>query len=99
MKDLTVTGQAESLFHLYDENSKPSGINYSSGDRIKMFFREGRMHKMKVTGNAEGTEYPASFRGEASINLPKFVWGGGREPMGPTGNTGKKGGGGENEGS
>ncbi|MDP8305968.1 MAG: hypothetical protein RAO75_05620 [Candidatus Chlorobium antarcticum] len=80
MKDLTVTGQAESLFHLYDENSKPSGINYSSGDRIKMFFREGRMHKMKVTGNAEGTEYPASFRGEASINLPKFVWGEAENP-------------------
>jgi len=42
MKDLTVTGQAESLFHLYDENSKPSGINYSSGDRIKNVLPRGQ---------------------------------------------------------
>ncbi len=83
IEGLTVTGQAESLFHLYDENSKPTGINYSSGDRIRMIFREGRMHTMKVTGNAEGTEYPASFRGEESINLPKFAWRAAENPWAP----------------
>ena len=28
---ITVTGQAESLYHLYNEKQQPSGINYSSG--------------------------------------------------------------------
>ena len=71
---ITLTGQAESLYHLYNEKKQPSGINYSSGDMIRMFFTDGILGSVKVTGNVEGKQYPESFRGNPKINLSKFVW-------------------------
>ena len=71
---VTLTGQAESLYHLYNEKKQPSGINYSSGDMIRMFFTDGVLGSVKVTGNVEGKQYPESFRGKRKINLSKFAW-------------------------
>ncbi len=71
---ITLSGQAESLYHLYNEQRQPSGINYSSGDMIRMFFSDGILGSVKVTGNVEGKQYPESFRGNAKINLSKFAW-------------------------
>ena len=71
---ITVTGQAESLYHLYNEKQQPSGINYSSGDMIRLFFSNGNLNWVKVTGNVEGKQYPESFRGDKGVNLSKFAW-------------------------
>ena len=71
---ITVTDQAEILYHLYNEKQQPSGINYSSGDMIRMFFTLGTLNKIKVTGNVEGKQYPERFRGDKSINLARFIW-------------------------
>ena len=72
--DITLSPQAESLYHLYGNDRKPSGINYSSGDMIRMFFTGGILKRVKVTGNVEGKQYPENFRGDKKINLSKFVW-------------------------
>jgi len=71
---ITVNREAEILYHLYDETRKPSGINYSSGDVIRMFFKDGTLSRVKITDNVEGKQYPESFRGKESINLSKFKW-------------------------
>jgi lipopolysaccharide export system protein LptA len=71
---ITATSEAESLYHLYDEKRKPSGINYSSGNTIRMFFTNGVLSRVKVSGNVEGKQYPERFRGDRSINLTKFAW-------------------------
>ncbi|NTV60713.1 MAG: hypothetical protein HGA77_05325 [Chlorobiaceae bacterium] len=72
---ITVSGQAEGLYHLYGEHHDPAGINYSSGSEIRMYFREGgALYKVKVSGNPEGKHYPQRYRGDPSINLPKFTW-------------------------
>ncbi len=71
---LPPSGQAELLYHLYNEKRLPSGINYSSGDMIRMFFTDGSLNRVMVTGNVEGKQYPERFRGESSINLAKFAW-------------------------
>jgi lipopolysaccharide export system protein LptA len=78
---VTVTGQAEFLYHLYNEKRQPSGINYSSGDMIRMFFTGGTLSRVKVTGNVEGKQYPESFRANKSINLAKFAWRGQENPF------------------
>lgn len=96
VKGVRVTKEAESLVHIYDsdgmqkpdeskrskdeDTKKLSGINYSSGDRIRMIFKNGTLNKMNVTGNAEGTEYPPELRG--SVNLPKFKWREDERPFG-----------------
>jgi hypothetical protein len=71
---ITVSGQAEGLYHLYGEHHDPAGINYSSGNEIRMYFREGELYRVKITGNAEGKHYPQRYRGDPSINLPEFRW-------------------------
>ncbi len=71
---ITLTSQAESLYHLYDEKRKPSGINYSSGDMIRMFFKDGALGRVTVVGGVEGKQYPESFRGDKGINLSNFFW-------------------------
>jgi len=72
--DISLESQAEILYHLYDEKLKPAGINSSSGDMIRMFFKEGLLRRVKVVGGVEGKQYPASFSGDGSINLSNFVW-------------------------
>ncbi len=71
---ITATTEAETLYHLYDENRKASGINYSSGNRIRMFFADGVLRKVTVTGNVEGKQYPEGFRGDKSLDLSGFAW-------------------------
>ena len=71
---ITLTTQAESLYHLYNSEQKPTGINYSSGDMMRMFFTAGILKRVKVTGNVEGKQYPESFRGDKKINLSAFAW-------------------------
>jgi lipopolysaccharide export system protein LptA len=74
VKGITVSGQAEGLYHLYDEKHRSGGINYSSGNEIRMFFRNGEAVRVRVSGNVEGKHYPQSYLGDPSINLPKFTW-------------------------
>ncbi|NTV98789.1 MAG: hypothetical protein HGA70_06475 [Chlorobiaceae bacterium] len=71
---ITVSGQAEGLYHLYGAHHDPAGINYSSGNEMRMYFREGALYRVKISGNAEGKHYPQSYRGDPSINLPEFTW-------------------------
>ena len=78
---ITLTTLAESLYHLYNNDRKASGINYSSGDMIRMFFTGGILKQVKVTGNVEGKQYPESFRGDKKINLTKFTWRGNENPF------------------
>lgn len=74
LSNVTVTGEAESLLHLYDEENKPSGMNYSSGDMMKIRFTDGKLERATVQGNVEGKQYPASYRENQNINLRKFAW-------------------------
>ncbi|TLU88505.1 MAG: hypothetical protein FDX30_00290 [Chlorobium sp.] len=74
IKGITVSGQAEILYHIYDENHRPSGINYSSGDEIRIFFSEGELKRVKVTGSVEGKHYPQRFWQDRGIDLQKFAW-------------------------
>ncbi len=71
---ISITSQAESLYHLYDEKRKLSGINYSSGDMMRLFFTGGLLSRVKIVGGVEGKQYPESFRGNQSINLSRFSW-------------------------
>ncbi len=71
VEGIRVESQARSLYHTYD-GGEPSGVNYSSGNVIEMFFREGKLHRILVSGNVEGKQYPDRLRGASDINLPGF---------------------------
>lgn len=67
-----VDSQARSLYYAYDNDSSPTGVNYSSGNRIVMSFAGGKLDRIVVSGNVEGKQYPNKLRGSNKINLPGF---------------------------
>lgn len=72
LKKVTATSKARSLYHIYDDKNQPSGVNFTSGDRIRMFFVEGKLDRILVTGAPLGKEYPNYMRNDPEINLPGF---------------------------
>ncbi|NTV67928.1 MAG: hypothetical protein HGB06_09685 [Chlorobaculum sp.] len=72
LKRVTATKNARSLYHIYDDKNQPSGVNFTSGDKIRMIFAEGKLDRILVTGGALGKEYPNSMRNDPEINLPGF---------------------------
>ncbi|MBN1929352.1 MAG: hypothetical protein JW764_07405 [Chlorobiaceae bacterium] len=72
LNSVTATGKAQSLYRLYDERNQPSGVNYTSGAKIRMYFAEGKLSRILVTGNPLGKEYPNSMRENRDIDLPGF---------------------------
>lgn len=71
---VTVTSKAKSLYHIYDETNQPSGVNFTSGDVMRMFFNEGKLSRILTTGSSLGKQYPDKMRGDKGIDLPGFVW-------------------------
>ncbi len=78
---VTVTTKAKSLYHIYDDRNEPSGANFTSGERIRMFFSRGKLSRIVTTGNALGKQYPNSLREDKGIDLPGFRWREGEKPV------------------
>ncbi|AOS84736.1 hypothetical protein BIU88_11680 [Chlorobaculum limnaeum] len=72
LRKVVAIKNARSLYHIYDGKNQPSGVNFTSGDRIRMFFAEGKLDRILVTGGALGKEYPNALRNDPAINLPGF---------------------------
>lgn len=72
LQRVTATPKAKSLYHLYDEEQQPSGVNFTSGEKIRMFFVEGKLERILVTGGSLGKEYPNRMRNTREIDLPEF---------------------------
>lgn len=72
LQKVTATTKARSLYHLYDDQHQPSGVNFTSGEKISMFFIDGKLSRILVTGGSLGKEYPNRMRADKSIDLPGF---------------------------
>jgi hypothetical protein len=72
LRKVVAIRNARSLYHIYDDNNQPSGVNFTSGDRIRMFFVNGKLDRILTTGNPLGKEYPNYMRNDPEINLPGF---------------------------
>ncbi len=71
---VTVTTGARSLYHIYDDKKQPSGVNFTGGDVLRMFFKEGKLSRIRATGNALGKQYPNVIREDKALDLPDFRW-------------------------
>jgi lipopolysaccharide export system protein LptA len=71
---VTVTTKGKSLYHIYDNRNQPAGVNYTSGNLLRMYFREGKLSRIRVTGAPLGKQYPDSMRENKEIDLPGFSW-------------------------
>ena len=50
---IIVENNATSLYYLYDKN-KPNGVNKVSGDRVVMYFNNGKIERIAVISGVEG---------------------------------------------
>ena len=75
LRQIDVDVHAFSVYHLY-EDSLANGLNKASGDRIIMFFADGRAKSIRVAGGVEGQYYPEPMvhRREREYQLPGLLW-------------------------
>lgn len=72
---IEVRRMATSLYYLF-ELGRPNGLNRSSGNRVTMLFRSGRIESIALSESVEGKYVPEHLvRGkETEYNLPGFRW-------------------------
>ena len=70
---IIVESNATSLYYLYDKN-KPNGANKVSGDRVVMYFTDGKIDKISVINGVEGDYFPENLVKDKSdaYNLAGF---------------------------
>jgi|WetSurMetagenome_2_1015567.scaffolds.fasta_scaffold00834_9 lipopolysaccharide export system protein LptA len=75
LHQIDVDVHAYSVYHLY-EDSLANGLNKASGDRIVMFFADGRAKSIRVSGGVEGQYYPEPMvhMREREYQLPGLRW-------------------------
>jgi lipopolysaccharide export system protein LptA len=57
---IIVESNATSLYYLYDKE-KPNGANRVSGDKVVMYFTDGKIDKISVISGVEGDYYPENM--------------------------------------
>ena len=57
---IDVETRAISIYHLY-EDSLANGLNKTSGDRIIIFFDDGKVQSLRVIGGVEGQYFPENM--------------------------------------
>lgn len=75
VRQIDVDRTATTLYFLFEE-SKPNGMNKTTGDHITMTFRDGRIDRIKVLNGVEGQYIPEKLlRGhEREYDLQGFNW-------------------------
>ncbi len=60
LEEISVDGQASSLYHVFDEG-KANGVNRMSGDRIVMKFSRGQIAVLNIFGGVQGQYIPENI--------------------------------------
>lgn len=61
-KLITALDNASSIYYL-KENDTDQGANYATSDTIRVFFTEGELDSIQISGGAEGIFYPSDYTG------------------------------------
>lgn len=68
---IQVDTNAASIYFVYDTNN-PNGANRSTGDVIKLFFKEKKVDKINIFGKPEGTYFPENLVNTDELRLLGF---------------------------
>lgn len=68
---IQVDTNAASIYFVYDTNN-PNGANRSTGDVIKLFFKEKKVDKVNIFGKPEGTYFPENLVNTDELRLLGF---------------------------
>jgi len=75
LREVFITGNALSIYYLYDEN-EPSGLNKSSSDSALVVIEENKVVEVKLFGSPEGEYHPEEkiIDKEKDFLLSGFKW-------------------------
>jgi hypothetical protein len=62
IQEIFAAFQSSALYYL-DEESEEQGVNYVSSDSLRIRFKNKEIQEIQVYGAAQGTYYPADFKG------------------------------------
>jgi len=68
---IQVDTNAASIYFVYDTND-PNGANRSTGDVIKLFFKEKKVDKVNIFGKPKGTYFPENLVNTDELRLLGF---------------------------
>jgi lipopolysaccharide export system protein LptA len=79
LERIDVENRAISVYHLY-EDTLANGLNKTSGDRIVLLFRQGKVHAIRIYGGIEGQYVPENLVAgkEQDYAIAGFRWHGNR---------------------
>ncbi len=80
LKQMTVDGNAESVYYSTDSKSRYTGVNKSSAGRMRFEFKEGKMDKIFFYEQPDATFYPMKHLDFKQINLKNMNWFGNLRP-------------------
>ncbi len=74
LSGIDVETRAISIYHLY-EDTLANGLNRTSGDRIVMEFRNGKLRRIRIIGGVEGDYFPENMvrNREREYRVPGFL--------------------------
>jgi lipopolysaccharide assembly outer membrane protein LptD (OstA) len=61
LKEVKVTGNAQSLYYPHSSDSLAQERNEASGDTIDLFLKENQVNRVLINGGAEGTYYSSTI--------------------------------------
>lgn len=71
---MLVTGNAEAVYFIEDENGAKTGINKSSSASMDLFFEESEVTAINMIGSPQGTIYPNKQLSSEQRKLAGFEW-------------------------
>lgn len=71
INDIRVDTNASSIYYIF-ENAKPNGVNSSEGEYIHIFFNDGKVLKINLTGSPKGVYTPEVLLKPDNLFLPGF---------------------------
>jgi len=78
---MLVTGNAEAVYFIEDENGAKTGINKSSSSIMDLFFEESEVTAIDMVGSPQGTIFPNKELSADQRKLSGFEWRGTLRPL------------------
>lgn len=81
IKDMWVTGNAESIYYTKDDRAAFIGVNQTICSKMLFTFKDGQIHFLKYYGDNTSTMLPMAEAQHETLRLEGFEWRSGERPL------------------
>jgi hypothetical protein len=81
VKDMSVTGNAESIYYTRDDQSAFIGVNKTVCSRMHFTFQDGEIVRLRYFGENTSNMLPMGQADHTAMRLDGFAWRGNERPL------------------